>query len=331
MDYETAAKRFDPTNFRRLLDGFPDQLEHAITLSDKIRFTPRRGIENVVICGMGGSGIAGRILVDLCAHEMTKPIYTHADYNLPAFADKRTLVILVSYSGNTEETLSAFEEAKRRKCAIVSITSGGTLSERDPKAILIPSGYPPRQALAFLLVPLFMALSRHKIIPRQGPALSSGAALLRKKNHSLVHRGQRLARQFDHHLPVVYATGEFAATAYRFITQLNENAKVLGHYQIVPEQNHNEISAIQNTKRAHYLLLRAKPESLQVSRRFEFLKHVIGHGNYTEERFLAHTRVENMLLMLQLANYASYFLALRYGRDPETIPLITRLREALAH
>ncbi|MDO8625314.1 MAG: SIS domain-containing protein, partial [Candidatus Diapherotrites archaeon] len=175
-----------------------------------------------------------------------------------------------------------------------------------------------------------MILSRHKIISKKGHELASGAALLRRRAHYLRQRGQQLARALDHQLPDIYTTGEFAATAYRFVTQLNENAKTLAHYQVVPEMNHNEISAIPNTRRTHFVLLRAKPEHLQVSRRFEFLKHVMGHGKYSEEWFLTKTRIENMLLMLQLANYTSYFLALRYDQDPNAIPLITKLREALA-
>ncbi|MDO8624546.1 MAG: SIS domain-containing protein, partial [Candidatus Diapherotrites archaeon] len=178
MDYETAAKRRDSTHFYRLLDGFPEQLEHAITIAEKARIKASKGIRNVVICGMGGSGIAGRIVVDLCGNELKVPMYTHADYGLPAFADRSTLVILVSYSGNTEETLSGYDEANKRKCKMVSITSGGQLAERDAGAILIPSGYPPGQALAFLLVPLLMILSRHKIISKKGHELASGAALL---------------------------------------------------------------------------------------------------------------------------------------------------------
>jgi len=315
-------------SFKELLHRFPDQLVHAGILSEQ--FSPRTDapIRNAVICGMGGSGIAGKIAVDLCKSEASIPIQTHADYGLPRFANHETLAIIVSYSGNTEETLSAFKHAKRQHCQIVSITSGGKLRAYDPKAIQIPKGLPPRAAIAFMLVPILAILSKRGVIAKKGNDLMRTILTLRRQKHKIEQAAKSIAHKLRQKTPVIYATPLLCAAATRWQTQFNENAKRIAHTGIVPEMNHNEINAIPNDSHSFFILIHEKLSG-QMKKRFAFLKKTIGKKRFVEKTITGKNKLETILSAIHLGDFVSYYHAMLHHENPEVIPLIDKLKKKL--
>ncbi|MBS3061032.1 MAG: bifunctional phosphoglucose/phosphomannose isomerase [Candidatus Diapherotrites archaeon] len=324
------TNKYDKTNFFNLIELFPEQLVEADAIAQKKTFKLDRPVSNVVICGMGGSGIGGKLVQNLTKSTATVPITTHGDYSLPGFVNEHSLVCCVSYSGNTEEILSAYKEAKKRNCQVLSITSGGKLLEWDKTAIQVPAGYPPRAALAFLFVPLLHALSQSKLVPDYSISLKQSIVSLHKNQSKLQKTAQKIVKQIGKKMPIIYGTALFSDAAYRFTTEFNENAKVLAHYHVIPEHNHNEISAIPNTKNAFYILLREQNEPAQIQKRFEFVKKLIKTKNFHEEKFNGESALENLLTAIHLAAWTTYYLAIQHKQDPNAIPLITQLRKELA-
>src|SRR5690242_18254369 len=157
------------SDMKDLVAYFPTQLKEAIEIGEKAQIQNAKSeIRNVVITGLGGSGIGGTIVSEIVAHECPVPITVNKDYFLSAFVNEHTLVIVCSYSGNTEETIQAMEEALRKKATIACISSGGKISEmaktNNCSLILIPPGNPPRASLGYSLTQLFYVLHAHKLI-----------------------------------------------------------------------------------------------------------------------------------------------------------------------
>ena len=157
---------YDKENMLGVLESFPEQCKEAVKLARGFKIKGK--FANICVCGMGGSGIGGELLKPL-AKKLN--ITTHHDYGLPKEVDKKSLVVCISYSGNTEETISAFDEAKKRKAKIVVITSGGKLVAKDKNAIIIPSGMQPRSAIGYLFLTMVAVLSNNGVILNQGSAL----------------------------------------------------------------------------------------------------------------------------------------------------------------
>ncbi len=324
-------KKIDQSDYHKLISAFPTQLTEAISIASQYQFKPATEIHNVIICGMGGSGIGGKLVADLCATEIKVPITTHAGYALPKFANQHTLVLIVSYSGNTEETVSAFQEAQKRGSTIVSITSGGKIAQLDPTAIQIPAGLPPRQALAYLFVPQLMALHQMGLILDKTKDLKDTIRQIEKNQTAIQGRAKEIAKKAKNKIPIVLASTPLTSVGYRWTTQFNENAKVLCHYHVVPEHNHNEISSIPNTKNGFFILLHQKHEIPHITKRYEFLKQTIGKKTrYHEEILSGKTNLEDMLTAICLGDWSSYYASILYKRDPTKIPLVTNLRNYLA-
>ena len=161
---------YDKQNMLDKLDNFRNQVEEAFKLAKKAKLPKinKKKISNIIICGMGGSA-AGGLLLQSFVKDV--PVFVNRNYDLPKYVDKNSLVFCVSYSGNTEETLSAYNEAKKRKATVIAVTSGGKLAEKEKNAIIIPGGYQPRIALGFTFIPSLIILSRYKLIANQDNAI----------------------------------------------------------------------------------------------------------------------------------------------------------------
>jgi glucose/mannose-6-phosphate isomerase len=229
-----------------LINGFPKQLEEAVAIAENAKLSkPINSINKVVICGLGGSGIGGTILKETVQHEASVPIEVIKTYTIPAYVDKHTLVVCSSYSGDTEETLEAFAEAKKRNAHLVCITSGGKLlvqaKANGCDAIVIPPGMPPRACLGYSLTQLFKVLAFHGIASSYSEQILSSAKFLVENQPSLMKAAQRMAEILVDKTPVIYSTSLHEGVAIRFRQQLNENAKILCWHHVIPEMNHNEL------------------------------------------------------------------------------------------
>ncbi|MDX1440139.1 MAG: bifunctional phosphoglucose/phosphomannose isomerase, partial [Rubricoccaceae bacterium] len=300
----------------------------------------------LVICGMGGSAIGGDLVRTLVEPESQIPILINRSYLLPAWVDDRTLVVVSSYSGGTEETLSAFSEARSRNATIVCITSGGVVldlakTERLPH-IVIPGGLQPRAALGYSFGPLLRFAAEIGLIDLNPSMVSAAAEHARRRAYhysdSGGNRAIRLADELRDFIPVVYSgEGLLEAVNLRWRTQIHENAKSLAYGNLFPELDHNEIMSLEAaptdlTKRIAVLSLRDADDHPQVERRMDITRDILmpALGKWIDIESEGESRLSRMLSLIQLGDWVSFWLAMHLQVDPSPVESIQRLKKLLA-
>jgi len=301
--------------------------------------------DNIIVSGMGGSAIGGELLKDWAREKTPVPIEVNRDYNLPIYANKKTLAVIVSYSGETEESLGAFLDALKRKCVIYCISSGGSLLEFAEKLnipyLRVPSGMPPRAALPYMFVPLLVLLEKIKLASHVSEELSKSARLL--KHISEENSPERplegnlsktLAVGISESVPVVYGFGIYRGVAQRFKQQFNENSKVPAKWEYFSELNHNEIvgweGAGKFAKNFSTIFIRDKDEAEEVRARIEITKNLISSDMKKFEIWSRGTSsLEKMLSTILVGDFASVYLAVLHGVDPTPVKTISVLKEKM--
>jgi len=230
---------------REIIYSLPNQISAAVGIVPDFSF-PRKKYNMVLICGMGGSGISGEALSALYPQIR---IVSNKDYDIPRFIDKNVLAVLISYSGNTEETLSNYRQLSKRKIDMVILSSDGQLFKKKAlHKIKVPPGLPPRGALGYLFAPLPVIIYQAQLIdydPRN--ELLELAAFLVRHRDDIERLARKISKRFIDKIIIIYANSSlFTPVANRWRCQLNENAKVFCHYNVIPEMNHNEIVGWQN-------------------------------------------------------------------------------------
>lgn len=226
---------------------FSQQLREAVKIGNEAKLNPSKNpITNVLICGIGGSGIGGQIVAKLTQLEANVPVATCNEYFLPAYVNQNTLVVASSYSGNTEEVLSLLDQAIKKGAEIACITSGGKVFELAEKnyfnIIKIPGGNPPRACLGYSFTQLLVYMAHYGIIKTSAiPDIESAIVLIDKEEEDILALATTTAKQLSGKIPIVYSSAVYDAVAVRFKQQLNENSKMLCWNNKFPELNHNEI------------------------------------------------------------------------------------------
>ncbi|MBW2982002.1 bifunctional phosphoglucose/phosphomannose isomerase [Candidatus Woesearchaeota archaeon] len=320
---------YDKENMLDKLDKFRNQVEEAFKIAKKAKLPKinKNKISNIVVCGMGGSSAGGLLL-----QSFTKdiPIFVNRNYNLPRYINKNSLVFCVSYSGNTEETLSAYNEAKKRKATVIAITSGGKLAEKEKNLIQIPEGFQPRIALGYTFIPLLISLSRYRLIANQDQPVRDAIRGLVPKTNS--KEGFMLAKKLFNMIPVFYASEDMHGVAYICKTLTNENAKQPAFCHFFPEMNHNEINGFKkNAKKIHVVMIKDKQDIMSIKKRMEITKKIIkeSSGGVSELHTKGKSLLARMLHTLHIAMYCSYYLALMNKIDPTPVPVIEDLKAKL--
>jgi glucose/mannose-6-phosphate isomerase len=347
LDDLSFVLRFDPSGMYDYTLGFPEQCLLATRIGQGAALAlPTDPIDSVVVTGLGGSAAGGdmvRALFEDCA---TLPCIVNRDYDLPAFVGPRTLVFACSYSGNTEETLSAYEDATDRGCHVIVVTSGGQLAqkarEREQSLILIPGGQPPRTALGYMLVPMVMACERLSLLPEQPwseivQGLHAVAQDLRCEVPASENEAKRLAAQMYGKLPVLYGLGAWQhVVAQRWKAQINENAKNMACANAYPELCHNEIlgwvrANDQGVQQWTCVLLSGGNESAKMKMRAQVVAKLIEPTCPTHEvRARGGSLLERILTLSYMGDFVSIYLAALNGVDPENIDWIDTLKQQLA-
>jgi glucose/mannose-6-phosphate isomerase len=255
LDQPDKWDALDPGGMYNRIYGFPEQVAEAVQIGgDADVPKPARGkIRNIVVAGLGGSAIGGDLVRTYLAEWLKVPMIVVRDYVLPAFVDEHTLVLVSSYSGNTEETLSAYSQAQEQGAKLLVFTTGGKLAERAKKdghpVVTLPGGLMPRAALGYSFFPMLIALERMGLAPDQEAAITETRELLAERT-SLLSRtssqennpAKQAASAWHRHIPIIYGgTVRFDAVAYRIKCQIAENAKQLAFVNVFPEFNHNEL------------------------------------------------------------------------------------------
>jgi glucose/mannose-6-phosphate isomerase len=295
---------------------------------------PDYKFNKIIICGVGGSAICGDLIRDLLKNRIFIPIDICRDYHLPSFVDENTLTFCVSYSGNTEETLSQFVDCIKRKSNIIVITSGGKLEEWCKKFnlpyISIPSGYQPREALPYLFFSIIACLQKLGIVNLQ-KEIEETIELLKRINTDYI---EKFTFSMKDSTIAVYSSDEFYGVAKRVKTQLNENSKIPAKYDVFPELDHNEIVGYQNeklNKNSFVLILRDKNEPEEIKTRIEITKDLIkdsikGLGEIWSE---GKSKLAKMMSFIFLGDILSYKLAILNKVDPVEVKNIVILKKRL--
>ena len=331
--------KYDMNDMKSLVENFPAQLREALEIGSKAKLSgPKRTVKNVLITGLGGSGIGGTIAAEIVFNESPVPITVNKDYFLPAFVNEDTLVIVCSYSGNTEETVQAFESAIKKNAMIACVTSGGKIAEiassKKYDTIIIPGSMPPRACLGYSLVQLFYILNRYGISGEDfKKQFASAISLLEKEKNNILEESEKLGDFFAGKIPVIYAVEGYNGVATRFRQQINENSKMLCWHNILPEMNHNELVgwAGKNENLA-VLILRNKSDFSRTQARLEISSEVFKkYTPHVKELWSkGDSHIERVLYLIHLTDYVSVILADKRKIDAMEVNIINHLKGELA-
>ncbi len=311
------------------LESFPQQCKYALGLNPNIKI---KGVNKIIVAGVGGSAFAGSVLKTLLTDEIS--VVVAKDYGLPKDVDSKTLIFAVSYSGNTEETLYSVNEAIRRQCKIVGISSGGDLEkickEKKLYHIKIPAGIEPRNALGYLLIPMLLVLQKNYLIEEQ--PIEEMIRELQKKQKVIKKQGVKIANVLFNRIPLIYSSEKLSCLSYGFKTRLNENSKIHAFSHQIPELDHNEL--VGYTKKIgdfYTIIIKDKDDFLRNKKRYDVTKKLIEKfgGECIIIETFGSSLISRIFNMLHLADWISYHLALKYQIDPGPVNIIEDLKKEL--
>lgn len=349
LDDLQLIEKIDKSKMLDIIAKFPEQIKETKDIVKSAQLNKFFKIDNIIMDGMGGSAISGDILQTLLRDRLNIPVFVNREYDLPRWANKDTLVIFQSYSGDTEETLSAFKHACQKKCKIMGVSSGGKLQEycekRGISHIKIPSGLQPRAATAFLLFSSLLALKKINVLKDEFDSeimetIELTMDLRNKNNKDVVEKdnlSKQIAIKIHNTIPQVYGWGFYSPIARRWCTQFNENSKVIARYDMVSECNHNDIVGwSQNpeaSKKFSCILFRDdKIESVYMSKRLNFMKNLFEDvaANVIEVQVRGKKTLPKMIYAMYLGDFVSCYLAVLRKIDPTPVHVITELKKILA-
>lgn len=347
------AKALDPEDMLALVKGFPEQIRTAFHLAQGFKNLPAqtRTIRNVVVCGMGGSAISGDLAKALMDEYGTVPLTVVRDYTLPNWVGEETLVVALSYSGNTEETLATYRQAIASKCLVAAVTTGGKLQQfataDNIPLVTIPSGQPPRTATGYLFFPLVQLLTTYRLLsPTALAGYDETVTLLDalyQRYAPNVPTSENLAKQLATALmgkiPIIYGSlGYCGAVGVRWKGQFNENTKIAAFSNVLPEQNHNEalawVQAHLQAQNWAVLFLRDPKEATdkpRIAKRVELTSKLPKHETPILEVFgEGEALLARIFTLLYMADFVTVYLAFLYGVCPTNMTLLEEFKRELA-
>jgi glucose/mannose-6-phosphate isomerase len=326
-------------DMQTLIENFPSQLEDALRIGKSVQLKKsQHEIHNVLISGLGGSGIGGTIVSEFAFDNCTVPVVVSKGYFIPEFVNENSLVIISSYSGNTEETVACMEQAIAKKAHLVCITSGGKVSELATKnnfdQLNVPGGMPPRACLGYSLVQQLCIFSQFGLLPTTAiTQLENAIALLKNEQANIRKEAEQLAKNIFGKTPVIYCTTNNEGIAIRFRQQLNENAKVLCWHHVIPEMNHNELVGwAGGDKNISVILFRDADEYERNNYRININKEIISKitPHFTEIFSKGKSQIEKSIYLINLGDWASLYLANLRGVDSIEVNVINFLKGELS-
>lgn len=294
---------------------FPDCVLKGYSLGEDFKIKGK--VDKIIVCGMGGSGVSGRILQD---YTDKIPIFVNKGYDIPSFVDENTLAVIISYSGNTEETISAYEKIKKKTKQNFIISSGGILS-KEKDVVKVPQGFPPRYALPFLFFSMLSVLNNSGIIKKDFEM----EEIVKNLKDINLDAAKELAEKLVGGIPLVYAPHGYGSVAYRWQTQFNENSKVLAHSQVFPEHNHNEIEAKLSTN-FKPIMLRDSEAHKRINLRMDVVSEMVDSEQVVLK---GASKLSKIFYGILFGDLVSYYLALELGVDPGSQDRIEALKKKL--
>jgi len=325
---------------KKLVLDFPLQLQEALIIGKNHKFIAQPSeFSNVVVTGLGGSGIGGSIVQNYVFDKLKVPFIVNKDYFLPSFVSKSSLVIVCSYSGNTEETLAALQQASKAKATIICITSGGKVAEfaaaKKLDCILVPAGMPPRSCLGYSLVQILYTLGHFGMISNSFEKdIKSVIKQLTASEQDIQKKAMAVAKKMNGKLPIIYAAASIEGVAIRFRQQLNENSKLLGWHGAIPEMNHNELVGWRDDASDKVvILLRNSNDYERVQTRMEINKKIIKKHSATIIEIYSEGKSywEQVFYIIHLTDWVSVYLADLRELDATEVKVIDFLKSSLSN
>jgi glucose/mannose-6-phosphate isomerase len=336
----------DPGNMLERIKDLPKQVREAWRIASTATLPPAHGdVRNITVAGMGGSAIGGDLAAALLADELKVPMSVHRDYGLPAYIGRDSLVIVSSYSGNTEETLSSFAEAQKRGARVIALTTGGKIAELATAARypVVTFSYPaqPRAALGYSLGLVLGTLARLGFVHDLSADIDAALADLAKLEER-VHEGARtndakkLAIELYGRIIFAYGGGALGVMARRVKGQWNENAKNWAAFDVLPELNHNAVVGFPYPEIARdaltVLFLRSDRDNPRHKVRFDVTRELLDRANIAHRtlQFGGASMLSEVLQLTLFTDYVSFYVALLNGADPSPVKSIDYLKDRLA-
>jgi len=322
----------DKNNMRQVILDFPLQFHKALQLSKNIK--PKGEFDNLVVCGMGGSSLPADLLKTYLALDL--PIYISRNYKLPKKSNAKSLIFTISFSGNTEETLSCYAQALSRGFEPISITIGGKLAElcqqNNTALILLPNeGIQPRCGTGYIFTAMLKVLINAGIVEDKIADIDETVELL-KNNSSFEEKAKNLAKKLKNKLILVYASEGYEALARIWKIKFNENAKVLAFYNTFPELNHNEMAGFTNLSKENIplivLMLKNKKNHPRIIKRMQITADIIKQkgGEIIFINMPQGNPLYEIFATLYIGDWLSYYLALEYETDPSPVEVVEELK-----
>ena len=333
---EIVNNKIDKFNLRQVILQSPDQLTAGLKLAN---YTKVKGdFSNIIICGMGGSALPAHILANL---DKTKvPIFIHKDYGLSHKADENSLVICISYSGNTEETISGLKDALRKGVKIVGMASGGEIEALCTKNsipfVKIPSGIQPRYATGYIFSSMVKVLENCELLQKTSMEFGALAEKLKAVNLSQEKEGISLAKKLFKKIPVVYSSSNLKDVARIWKIKFNENAKIPAFYNYFPELNHNEMVGYAGlkkigTKNFFAIILQDQKDHPRIKERMELTAKLIKKNGANAQivKVKEGSDLFKIFSALLLGDWVSYHLALLQKIDPTQVQIVEDFKRLL--
>ena len=343
MKSEEFFKKYDTQNQYHVLVESYKQIENAWNAEVNLKQNSLSELNSIIISGMGGSAISGDLLKCFLKNEINIPIIVNRDYSIPSFANAKSFVIISSYSGNTEESISSFQDALKKKCIIIAVSTGGIIKELAKKNniswLKLQEGFQPRYALATSFFTILKLLQTLKLIPEQNSNVKKiislwkdrGVKYSKDKNIALAH-----AQELIGFIPLIYTSSFLEPLGYRMKCQFNENSKIHAYNNIIPELDHNEIIGWETflDKQLNLKLISILDENYhpQIKKRFEITSELIQAAG--ADIISLKSNEENLKVrimdLIYLGDWISYYLSVLRGFDPSEIENIITLKQRLA-
>ena len=350
LDSMKVLKKYDVSDMLELIENFPAQAAEAALIGNgfKLPDSYKANYSNIVCAGLGGSAIGADIMRSYVADEAATPIFVCRNYTLPNFVSRQSLVIVASYSGNTEETISAYKDAKARGAKIIAMTSGGEIAKMaksDSNAcVIIPSGLPPRCALGYSFFPLLALMTKIGVIGDKTKDIEETIKTLEGLNKKLIgaaipeknNQAKRIASSLHDKYVIIYgAQDHIDCVITRWRGQIAENSKALSSTHVFPEMNHNEIVGWENPKKMLkdfvVIILRDKSDHPRTSKRMDITKVIIKKkaGRIIEVKSSGSGLLARVFSLIYIGDFVSYYLAILNKRDPTPVESVMYLKTEL--
>ena len=320
----------DKSNMYKELENFSKQIEKGYKLGENIEFHDT--IDHILIVGMGGSALAAGILASYL--DIDVPIRVVKNYNLPKHTNKKTLLIAISYSGNTEETISCFRQGMRIGCPTLVMAHGGKLKElaemQKVEFIQLPKAVQPRCDYGYQFFALLRVIENMGLIEKQESHVKKTAELLESDVYK--DYAKKVIDKLDKKIPIIYSSEKNKAIAYKWKISFNENAKIHAFYNVFPELDHNELVGYTHMFADFAtIIIRDDEDHPRIKKRMDVTKKLIKENdcNVIEIAVKGSSRMAKLFSAIYIGDWVSYFLALEYETDPSPVDIVERLKKEM--